>query len=142
MCQELGDDGQAGVSSPGDCFAQPGGVPVDDDGGEQVEACHAVVLPLRGPIPDFSLASDAQGILQGVVGFSLVQADVGTPLHGRVQRPVDHEEGALDAADFAQRRGEVVTARVGGQLAQDQTRGDRAGGRSPRAAGCRASSTQ
>ena len=60
------------------------------------------------------------------MGFSLVQADLGTPLHGRVQRPVDHEEGALDAADFAQRRGEVVTARVGGQLAQDQTRGDRA----------------
>ena len=35
-----------------------GGVPVDDS--EQVEACHAVVLSLRGPIPDFSLASDAQ----------------------------------------------------------------------------------
>ena len=86
------------------------------------------MLSLRGPTPtpDFSLVSDAQGVLQGVVGFSLVQADLGTPLHGGVQRPVDHEEGALDAADFAQRRGEVVTARVGGQLAQDQTRGDRA----------------
>ena len=32
--QELGYQ-QAGVSLPGGRFAQPGGVPVDDDGGEQ-----------------------------------------------------------------------------------------------------------
>ena len=72
--QELGDHGQAGMSSPSDRFAQPGGVPVDDDGGKQVEACHAVVLAFRAAIPDFSLTADAQGVLQGVVGFSLVEA--------------------------------------------------------------------
>ena len=40
--QEPRHHGQAGVSSSGDRFAQPGGVPVNDDGGEQIEACQAL----------------------------------------------------------------------------------------------------
>ncbi len=49
------------------------GVPVDDDGSEQVEAGHAVVLPLGGAITDFALSPDAQGVFQGVMGLALVQ---------------------------------------------------------------------
>ena len=71
MWQELGDHGQAGMSSPSDRFAQPGGVPVDDDGGKQVEACHAVVPAFRAAIPDFSLTADAQGVLQEAETFEV-----------------------------------------------------------------------
>lgn len=39
------------------------GVPVDDDGGEQIEACHSEVLPFGGPVADFALAADAEGAL-------------------------------------------------------------------------------
>jgi hypothetical protein len=37
------------------------GVPVNDDGGEQVQACHAEVLTLGCAVADFALAPDAQG---------------------------------------------------------------------------------
>ena len=52
------------------------GVPVDYDGGEQVETGHAVVLTLGGAIPDFTLSPDAQGVFQGVMGLTLVQANL------------------------------------------------------------------
>src|SRR3546814_1503491 len=53
-------------------FAVPGlngmakvqGVPVDDDGGEQVEAGDPVMLTLRRAVADFALTADAQGIFQ------------------------------------------------------------------------------
>ena len=48
MGQELGLDGPAGVFPLSDRFAELGGIPVDDDGGEQVEPGHAVVLALAG----------------------------------------------------------------------------------------------
>ena len=44
--QELGLDGQPGVFPLSDCFAEMSGIPVNDDGGEQVEPGHAVVLAL------------------------------------------------------------------------------------------------
>ena len=36
-------------------------VPIDDDRGQQVETCHAVVLALGGSIADFALTANAQG---------------------------------------------------------------------------------
>ena len=56
--QELGLDGQPGVFPRSDRFAEMGGIPVNDDGGEQVEPGHAVVLALAGAVADFALASD------------------------------------------------------------------------------------
>ena len=41
---------------------------MDDDGGEEVEACHAEVLTFGGAVADFTLATDAEGVFQGVVG--------------------------------------------------------------------------
>ena len=46
MGQELGLDGQPGVVPLSDCFAEMSGIPANDDGGEQVEPGHAVVLAL------------------------------------------------------------------------------------------------
>ena len=46
--------------------AEMGGIPVNHDGGEQVEAGHAVVLALAGAVADFALAPDAEGVLEGM----------------------------------------------------------------------------
>ena len=45
MGQEIGLDRQAGVLSMSDRFAGISGILVNDDGGEQVEPGHALVLP-------------------------------------------------------------------------------------------------
>ena len=84
------------------------GVPVDDDGGEQVETGHAIVLPLGGTVADFALPPDAQGVFKGVMGLTLVQADLGPALHVCVEQPFDDEERTLDAANFAQRQGQLA----------------------------------
>ena len=42
-----------------DGMAEMQGVPVDDDGGEQVEAGDAVMLPFCRTVADFALATDA-----------------------------------------------------------------------------------
>ena len=83
------------------------GVPVDDDGGEEVETGHAVVLPFGGAIPDFTLPPDAQGVLQGVMGLAFVQSDLSPALHVGIEEPFDDEEGPLDTADFAECQGSV-----------------------------------
>ena len=45
MGQELGLGRQPGVFPLFDCFAEMGGIPGNDDGGEQVKSGHAAVLP-------------------------------------------------------------------------------------------------
>src|SRR6056297_2264360 len=97
------------------------GVPVDDDGGEQVETSHAIVLPFGGTVADFALATDAQGVFQGVMGLALVQANLGPPLHVGVEEPFDDEEGAFDPADFTERQSQLVLARIGGELLEQLT---------------------
>jgi hypothetical protein len=60
------------ASSGFDGMAEVQGVPVDDDGGEQVESGDPVVLTLGGAVADLALAADAQGILQCMVRFAFV----------------------------------------------------------------------
>ena len=57
--QKIGWAIQSFAFSVVDGLAEVLGVPVDDDGGEQIEACHAEVLPFGGPVADFPLAADA-----------------------------------------------------------------------------------
>ena len=83
MGQELGLDGQPGVFPLSDRFAELGGIPVNDDGGEQVEPGHAVVLALAGAVADFALASDPERVLEGVMSLALVRAGVGAALSVR-----------------------------------------------------------
>lgn len=52
------------------------GIPVNDGGGQQIEARDAEVLSLRGSVADFPLTPDPEGTFQGVMCFSLVQADM------------------------------------------------------------------
>lgn len=79
------------------------GVPIDDDRGQQVETCHAVVLTLGGSIADFALTANAQGVFQGVVRLPLVQTNIGTSLHIGIEQPIDDEQRALYSPDFPER---------------------------------------
>ena len=97
------------------------GVPVDDDGGEQVQPCHAVVLTFDGPISDFPLATDAQGIFQSVMGFSLVETDLGAALHVSIKQPIDDEQRALDASDFTQGKCKLMLAWIRRKLLEQLT---------------------
>ncbi len=83
MGQELGPDRQARVLPLSDCFAEMGVNPVNDDGGEEVEPRHAVVLTLAGAVADFALASDPEHVLERAVSLALVQAGVGPALSVR-----------------------------------------------------------
>ncbi len=76
MREQRGVAIQPGPLPRGDGLTEVLGVPVDDDGGEQVETGHAIVLAFGGAIADFALPPDAQGIFQGVMGLTLVQADL------------------------------------------------------------------
>ena len=98
MREQSGVAIQPGPLPRGDGLTEVFGVPVDDDGGEQVETGHAVVLPFGGAIPDFTLSPDAQGVFQGVMGLTLVQANLGPALHVGVEEPFDDEEGPDIAA--------------------------------------------
>ena len=120
--QELGLDGQPGVFPLPDRFAEMGGIPVNDDGGEQFEPGHAVVLALAGAVADFALASDPECVLEYVMSLALVQAGVGSALHIGVEQPVDDEERSFDPSDFAESDGQFVLARIGRELSQQLAR--------------------
>src|SRR3546814_20459474 len=119
-------------------MAKVQGVPVDDNGGEQVEAGDPVMLTLSRPVADFALTADAQGILQRMMCLALVETDLCTALHACVDYPFDDEQRPLDPAHLAQRGGTIVLARIGGELAQDAARRALSIGR----ASCRARACQ
>jgi hypothetical protein len=109
------------VLAPCDSLPEVLGVPVDDDGGQQVQPCHTVVLTFDGPIADFALPPDAQGVFQGVMGLALVEANLGTTLHVGIKQPIDDEERALDAADFTQGKCQLMLAWIGCELFEQLT---------------------
>lgn len=69
-----------GAFSLPDRFLQSHRIPVDDDGGEQVEAGHAVVLAFACAVADFALAAVPEGILGGVVRFAFLRVPPGNRL--------------------------------------------------------------
>ena len=120
--QEFGLDRQPGIFPLRDRVGEMGGIPIDDDGGEQVESGHAVVLALARAVADFTLAADPERVLEGVMGLALVQAGVGPALHIGVEEPLDDEERSLDPSDFAESYGQFVLARIGRELSQQLAR--------------------
>ena len=62
---------------------------------------------------------EADGSFQRVMGFALVEPNLGTALQIGIQNPVDHEQGPLDATDLAQGCGQFVLPWIGGELAQN-----------------------
>ena len=61
-----------------------------------------VVLPFAGSVPQLAALVKVDGALEGVVRLALVQADLDPPSHPGVGGPLDHEQGAFDAADLPQ----------------------------------------
>ena len=64
-----------------ECFVEMGSIPVNDNGSEQVEASHAVVLALARAVADFTLTPDAEHVFERAMSLSLVQASFGSALH-------------------------------------------------------------
>ena len=50
MSQKAGRTVETGAVAACDCLPEMFGVPVDDDGGEQIEACHTEVLAFGGGV--------------------------------------------------------------------------------------------
>ena len=74
MGQELGLDRQAGVFSLSDRFAEMDGIPVNDDGGEQVEPGHVVMLAPARAVADFAPTPNPERVLERVMSLAPVQA--------------------------------------------------------------------
>jgi len=60
--------------SRGDRKTELLGVPIDDDGGEQVQPCDAEMLALSCTVADFALPTDPQCVLQSMMCFPFVEA--------------------------------------------------------------------
>ena len=93
MGQELGLDGQSGVFPLSDRFAEMGGIPVNDDGGEHVEPGHAVVLAFAGAVADFAPAPDAERVLECVMSLAFVAISP-SPSPSQDQPPIAHSTDA------------------------------------------------
>ncbi len=117
--QEFGIRRLTGGCAVGDDLAGLVGVPVNDGGGDEVEAGHAVVLAFGGPVTDFAASSEGNGALEGVMGLALIDAELCAALEVGVGDPSQEEQGAFDASHLAQRHGEFVGARTGGKPPQD-----------------------
>lgn len=57
------------------------------------------------------------------LGFTFVEPDLHTSAQFRVFHPFQHEEGALDAPDFAERGVETVLSRAAREFADDKRSG-------------------
>ena len=121
VCQQVWGAVEAVAFSACDGLAKMLGVPIDDDGGEQVQPCHAEVLGFGGAVADFTLAANAQGVFQSVMGLTLVQADLGTALHVGIEGPFDDEERPFYPSDFFESFCQRVLAGIGCKFAQNLT---------------------
>ena len=110
--QKIGRAVQTLAFSVVDGLAEVFGVPVGDDGGEQIEAGHAEVLAFGGAVADFTLAADAQGVFQGMMGLSLVETNLGAALHVGIEQPFDDEQRPFHPPDFLEGFGQRVLAGV------------------------------
>ena len=106
--EKLGRNVEPFVPPLCDGMAEMNGIPAEDDRGQEVEVGDPVVLSLSRAIADFTLATDTKGTLEGMVGLTLIEPDLGAPLHVRVENPLYNEECACDTADLAQRDREII----------------------------------
>lgn len=81
---------------------------MDDGADHQVETGSPESLAVKGSIPYFAALMEEDSTLELVCGFALVEAGLTTPAQRRAGIPLDHEQGALDAAEFAQGFGEIA----------------------------------
>jgi hypothetical protein len=112
MGKEMTRDGSSISGSTADDITELHRVPEDDDGRQQIHASDATMLAFARAIPDFTAPMEADGALQGMMGFAFVEADLGLALQTGVENPVDHEQGSFDTADFPKGKRQFVLARI------------------------------
>jgi len=76
-----------------------------------------VLLILVGAVADLAEAMDEDSPRQAVACFALVEFPAGLTAQFRIPQPVEGEQRAFQPPQLAQRRGEAVLPRVGGELA-------------------------
>ena len=87
MGEEIGRNGDAISGSVADDISKLHRVPEDNNGGQQVHAGDAIMLPFARSVPDFAAPMEADGALQRMVGFAFVEADLGLALQAGVENP-------------------------------------------------------
>ena len=75
VSEKVRRDGETIRGPAVDDLAELHRVPEYDDGGEQVHAGNAIMLPFAGSIPDFAASMETDGAFQGMMGLALVEAD-------------------------------------------------------------------
>lgn len=78
-----------------------------DGADHQVEAGGAECLAVKGAVTDFAALMEKDGAFQLVRGLTLVETGLATPAQRRAGIPCDHEQGPLDATDFAECSGQI-----------------------------------
>ena len=121
MRQEFGRTVESSFSPLSDSHPKLLGVPIDDDGGQQVQTRDAEVLTFSGAIADFALPPDPQCALQSMVGLAFVETYLGATLHLGIEQPFDDKQCPFDPPDFAQRKCQVVLSRSRRQFLEEMT---------------------
>lgn len=128
MRQQLRRHVEPFVSPILDGVAETCSIPVDDDCCEQIQPGDPIMLTFRRSIADFPLATDTQGVLQGVMSLTFVEANLRTALHIGIENPFYYKESALDTTNLLQRDRQIILARVGREFAQQLAGLDLSGG--------------
>ena len=108
MFQQLVGDISALLAQMSRCPAEVDGVPMDDGADHQVETGSSEGLAVKGAITDLAALMEKDGAFELVSGLALVEPGLATPTQCRAGIPLDHEQGAFDAAEFAQGFGEIA----------------------------------
>ena len=74
-----------------------------DGADDKIEAGRPEGLAVKGPIPDFTSLMEEYGTFELMSRLALVETSLTAPTQCRARIPFDHEQGALDAAEFTQR---------------------------------------
>lgn len=99
-------------------------IPMHNRADDEVEARCAEGLAFKRPIADFTTLVEEDRTLELVSSFAFVQAGLATSTQRRAGIPLDHEEGPLDATEFAKGSRKPALLRRCGELLQNSRRHD------------------
>ena len=97
-------------------------VPQDDRGDQEVQARSSVLLVLVGAVADLAEAMDEDRARQAIARFPFVEFLAGLAAQFSIFQPVEGKQRPFQPPQLAQRGGEAVLPRIGGELPQDQKR--------------------
>lgn len=95
-----------------------GRVPVDDCRDDEVQSRGAVLLSLVAAIDDPALPERADCVGERMTLFALVEPSLAASAKRRIFQPVEHEQSALDLADFLKGDIHLVLPFIGGEFPQ------------------------